>query len=101
MRRSWPSAVLLLVLVSGCAVQGEPGHFKPANGLGAAWTAWWVGLFGVILPDIAAKWTGFDDRSITRLAAGALLLLGSVGLAEYYFSFDILGHAQSDTRGGS
>jgi amino acid permease len=84
--------VLLTVLVAGCAIQGEAGHMKASRGLGAAWAAFWVALFGVLLPDIAAKWTEFEDRSLTRLAAGALLLFSSICLANYYFGFDPLDH---------
>jgi hypothetical protein len=95
MPRSRSLVLLLIVLVSGCAVQSETGQFKPTNGLGAGWTACGIGVFGVLFPDTASRWVEWDDRSITRLAAGALLIMGSVCLADYYLALDMAGHVQS------
>jgi hypothetical protein len=86
---------LLLVFLSGCAVQGEAGHFKPINGLGAAWTAFVVGLIGLLMPDTASRWVGWDDRSIMRLAGGALLSVSSIALADYYFNLNLVGLAKA------
>jgi hypothetical protein len=92
--------MLFAVLVAGCAVASERGNFKPSNGLGAAWSAWVIGLLGVLFPDLGSRLSGLDDRSITRIAAGALLLIGSVGLADYYLDFEIVRPIQSNAEIG-
>jgi hypothetical protein len=101
MQRSRLLMILLTVLVVGCAVEGESSNFRPSNGLGAAWTAWVVGLLGVLFPDLGSRLSGFDDRSITKIAAGALLLVGSVGLADYYLDLDIVRPVQSNAEIGT
>ena len=88
------SLTLLLALLAGCAVQGEAGHFKPTNGLGAVWTAFVFGLIGLLTPDTASRWVGWDDRSIMRLAGGALLSVSSLALAAFYFDFNLVGLAK-------
>lgn len=89
-----PRVILTLIAVfvmSSCTTQDEVGTYRPSNGLGAAWTMAALGLFGVVFPDLVSRWTQFDNRKVTRLAAGALLFAGSLLLADYYLDLDAAG----------
>lgn len=81
---------LLLVSLAGCAPQAEPGYFTPTNGLGSVWTAFVIGLTGVLLPDLVARWIEWGSRSIVRLASAALLTASSIALADTYFNLGLV-----------
>jgi hypothetical protein len=64
--------------------------------VGSAWIIFLAGLIGFIIPDIATRWLEHDNRFITRLGAGALLLAGSVILAEHHLGLDVIGLIRTD-----
>lgn len=93
--------ILLLVLLSGCAAHAEEGHWRPSSGLGSCWTAFVLSLVSFVTPDTASKWVGWDDRSVMRLGGGALLVVASIGLADYYFNLDLVRLAKSTSGHGN
>lgn len=81
----FPLPLLLIVLVlAACAAYDPSGQVRPARGLGSAWVAFAVGLFGTLFPDIATTWTKQENRVVTRLMSSAILVVGSVLLLDYY-----------------
>lgn len=79
------------LFAAGCAVQAAPGEFRPSRGLGSAWLMTVVGALGVLIPDLVARWVQWDDRSVVRIAAGALLFAGLVVLSDCCFDLDLVG----------